>query len=143
MESRSKTRHQSFKPWIAEKGFTSPASSIAATSSGVRSAFLDIRNSVVFKGRFHLRRSPTARYSSSRSTFEVVLLSSGELSKFHDNKVTYVTITTFFALTHENITCAGVALRRLAILASTESTGPPGQRVIGLKRVSPCELKMD
>jgi hypothetical protein len=45
---------------------------------------------------------------------------------------TYVTTTAPFALTQSMITCAGVALRRLAAAATGASTGPPGNLVMGL-----------
>lgn len=76
-----------------------------------------------------------SRNSASRAAFELVLdevivrhLHSG----INWNGTTYVTMTTPLALTHSMMTWAGVACMRSPILATTASTGPPGQAVIDL-----------
>ena len=84
----------------------------------------------------YLRRSPAVRYSFIRSRFEVVLRVTHEGEYFGESGNTYVTMTAPFALTQRKRIWAGVALRRLAALSRTASTGPPGKRVMGLGRTN-------
>ena len=84
----------------------------------------------------YLRRSPAVRYSFIRSRFEVVLRVTHEGEYFGEFGNAYVTMTAPFALTQRKRIWAGVALRRLAALLRTASTGPPGKRVMGLGRTN-------
>lgn len=122
--------------FLYEEGPFAPASSISAISSSVKSVtkwsgFLQ-RNFALDRKECGLRKSATSRYSCRRDFLVVVLHGCTSVRGLLTSIFPYVTITTPFDLTHDKMTCAGVAPILSAIFFSTGSTGPPGDLVIGL-----------